>query len=105
MVLHGLDGSIKAHSSLSGGEGISGPHSAFPFAPRNLQPPLIFILRNVKYCIESFHRRQQDESKNEFHLKVRHKVPGEEHLETVRAVFDRVCQVLEGCDTDIDRSG
>jgi hypothetical protein len=106
MVFHGLGGSIKAHSSLSAGEGTPNPHSAFPFAPRNLQPPLIFILRNVKYCIESFHCRQQDESRNEFHLKVRHKVPGEEHLETVRAVFDRICQLLEGHDVDIDiRSG
>lgn len=103
MVLHGLDGSIKAHSSLSGGEGISDPHSAFPFPRRNLQPPLIFILTNVKHCIESFHSRQQDESRNEFHLTVKHKVPGEEQLETVRAVFDRVCQILEGCDIDIDR--
>lgn len=103
MVLHGLDRSIETHSSLPGAEGASDPHLAFPFAPRNLQPPLIFILRNVKHCVESFHRRQQDESRNEFHLKVRHKVPGEEHLETVRAVFDRVRQLLEGCDADIDR--
>jgi hypothetical protein len=104
MVLHGLDGSVRTHSSLPGGEGTPGPHSAFPFAPTNLRPPLIFILRNVKYCIESFHRRQQDESRNEFDLKVRHKVPGEEHLGTVRALFGRVCQILEGYDVDIDRS-
>lgn len=104
MVLHGLDRSIKTHSSLPGAEGASDPHSAFPFAPRNLQPPLMLILRNVKHCVESFHRRQQDESRNEFHLKMRHKVPGEEHLETVRAVSDRVRQLLQGHDIDIDRS-
>jgi hypothetical protein len=102
MVLHGLDGSIKAHSSLSGGGATSDPHLSFPFAARNLQPPLISILRNVNHCVESFQRRQQDERRYEFHLKVRHKVPEEEYLETVRALVDRVCQLLQGC--DIDRS-
>lgn len=96
MVLHGLEGSIKAHSGLSGAT--SGTHSSFPFAPRNLQPPLVSVLQNVKHCVESFHRRQQDESRHEFNLRVRHKVPEEDFLATVRAVIDRVCQILEGCD-------
>ena len=100
MVLHGLEGSIKAHSSLSGGGGSSDPHSAFPFVPRSLQPPLISILQNVRHCAESFHRRQQAESRCEFDLKVRHKVPGEEYLDTVRVLFDRICQILEGCNVD-----
>ena len=97
MVLHGLEGSIRAHSSLSDD---GGAHSAFPFAPGILQPPLISVLRNVKYCTESFHRRQQDESRCEFHLKIRHRVSGEEHLETIKVVFDQVCQILEGCGGD-----
>ena len=100
MVLHGLEGSINAHSSLSGGGATSEVHSAFPFAPRDLQPPLISILRNVKYCVESFQQRQKDESRCEFRLKVRHKVPEEEDLETVSAVIDRVCQILRGRDPD-----
>jgi len=96
MVLHGLEGSIKAHSGSFGGGDTSDSHPAFPFASMNVQPPLISILRNVRHCVESFHRRQQDESRFEFDLKVKHKVLGEEHLETVRAIFDRVCQTLGG---------
>jgi hypothetical protein len=92
MVFHGLEGSIKAHSG--GGAASS---SAFPFAPRNLQPPLVSVVENVKYCTESFNRRQQEQSRYELHLKIRHKVPGEEDLETVRVVFDRIHQVLDGC--------
>ena len=98
MVLHGLEGSVNTHSSLSGGGGTPDPHSAFPFAPTDLRPPRIYIVRNVKHCLELFHQRQQGESRYEFHLKVRHHVSGEEHLETVRNVFDQVCQILEGCD-------
>ena len=96
MVLHGLEGSIRAHSSLFGEGGTSDHHSVFPFAPGTLQPPLISVFRNVKCCTESFNRRQQDESRCEFHLKIRHSVPGEEHLETVKAVFNQICQILEG---------
>ena len=92
MVLHGLEGSIEAHS---GGEPTSSAHSTFPFAPRDQQPPLASILRNVKYCVESFLRRQEDEARQEFHLKVRHKG---ERLETIRTLTDRVCRMLEGCD-------
>lgn len=95
MVLHGLEGSTKAHSSLS--RNGAAPSSTFPFAPGNLQPPFISIVENVKYCIESFHRRQQEESRYEFHLKVRHRVPGEDELDTVGVIFDRVRQVLDGC--------
>ena len=90
MVLHGLEGSIEAHS---GSEPTSSAHSTFPFASRNHQPPLASIIRNVKHCLESFHRRQQDEARHEFHLQVRHKG---EHLETIRTLTDRVRWVLEG---------
>ena len=101
MTLHGLEGSIKADSTLSGGGGAtSDTHSAFPFPPKSHQPPLISILRNVKHCVESFRQRQQDESRHEFHLKVRHKVPEEEYLVTVRALVDRVHRILKGCDID-----
>lgn len=100
MVLHGLEGSIKADSSLPGGGATSNTHSTFPFALRNHQPPLISVLRNVKHCVESFRRRQQDESRCEFHLKVRHKVPEEEYLETVGALVDKIYQILEGCEID-----
>ena len=101
MVLHGSEGSIRAHASLSGGDAsTSDPRSGFPFPPTNLQPPLASVLKNVKQCAESFRRRQQDEARYEFRLKVRHKVPGEEHLETVKALFDRVCQISQGCEID-----
>ena len=89
------------HASSSGDARTSDPRSDFPFPPGNLQPPLISVLRNVKKCAESFRRRQQDELRYEFLLKLRHKVPGEEHLETVKHLFDRVCQVARGCG-DID---
>jgi len=92
MVLHGLEGSTRAHSILSGD---GGAHSAFPFAPGILQPPLISVLRNVKYCTESFRRRQQDESRCEFHLKAR-----DRHLETIKVVFDQVGKILDGCGGD-----
>jgi len=99
MVLHGLEGSIKAHSNPSDGGDASDHHPVFPFASKNVQPPLISILRNVKHCVVSFHQRQQDESRYEFHLKVKHtEAHGEEFLDTVRSIFDRVCQTLEGCD-------
>ena len=100
MILHGLEGSIRAHASLS--DDASGPdrHSVFPFPPSDLQPPLISVLKNVEQCAESF-RRRQDEPRYEFHLNVRHKVPGEEHLETVRDIFDRVCQSFQEINFDI----
>jgi len=46
--------------------------------------------------VESFHQRQQEESRAEFYLKIRHNVPGEEDLETVKVVFDRIRQLLDG---------
>src|SRR5882757_9903552 len=98
MVLHGLEGSIKAHSSLPGGGDTSGTHSAFPFAPRNLQPPLISVLRNVKHCVESFHRRQREESRHECQLKVT--VPEEDSLGTVGGVTYRINQLLDGYSID-----
>ena len=98
MVLHGLQGSIAAALSSTGAT--PDTHSTFPFPPRDHQPPLISILRNVKHCVESFCQRQQDESRYEFHLKVRHKVPEEEYLETVRALVDRVDRILEGYNID-----
>jgi len=49
-----------------------------------------------------FQRRQRDESRCEFHLKVGRNVPGEEGLETVGALVDRVFQTLR--EWDIDRS-
>jgi len=101
MALHGLEGSVRAHASLSGDASTPDPHSVFPFPSRNLQPPLISVLKNVSKCAESFRRRQQDEARCEFRLKLRHKVPGEEHLETVRDLFDRVCQVSQGGDIDV----
>jgi hypothetical protein len=103
MVLHGLEGSIKAHSNLPGAT--PDPRLTFPFAHGNLQPPLISVVLNVEHCAESFHRRQLEESKHEFHLKVRHRVPGEENLGTVRDVFDRVRQELGKLDIGRDLRG
>lgn len=100
MVLHGLEGSIRVHSNLSGDGVGSDPHSAFPFAHGNLQPSLTTVVRNVKNCTKSFHRRQWEESRYEFQLKIRHDVPGEECLETVGVVFDKILSVLDGCDID-----
>ena len=100
MVLHGLEGAIRAHLSLSGDGARSDPHSAFPFAHSNLQPPLTAVVQNVKYCTESFHRRQQDESKHEFQLKIGHDISGEKYLETVGVVFDKIRLVLDGCNMD-----
>lgn len=102
MVLHGLEGSIRAGSSLSGDDHAS--DSAFPFAHGNLQPPIIRIIQNVKNCVELFHQRQQEESRTEFYLKMRHNVPGEEDLETVKIVFDRIRQLLDGCNVGITQS-
>jgi hypothetical protein len=98
MVLHGLEGSIKAHSSLSGAT--PDPNLTFPFAPGNLQPPLISVVLNVDNCAESFYQRQLEESRHELRLEVRHKGPGEENLGTVRDVLDRIRQLLDECDID-----
>ena len=94
MVLHGLEGSTRARLSLPEDGAIPDTHSAFSFASEKLQPPLISVIKNVEYCVASFHKRQQDESRYELHLKLRHRVVGEESLETVRDVLDRVCQLL-----------
>lgn len=96
MVLHGLEGSIKAHSSLSGDQATTDSHATFPFADGSHQPPFVSVIKNVKRCVGLFHQRQKEESRYEFHLKLRHRVPGEEDLETVRIVFERVQQVLDG---------
>jgi len=87
---------MEAHS---GGGATPNAYSTFPFASRDHQPPLAAVLQNVKRCVESFHRRQQDEAKHEFHLEVRHEG---EYLGTIRTLTDRVCRRLEEC--DIDRS-
>ena len=100
MVLHGLEGSINIHWSSSGERTTSDTHLAVPFSPRNPQPPLTSILRNTKYCVESFQRRQQDEPKCKFRLKARYKVPEEEALETVSALIDQACQTSQNCDLD-----
>jgi hypothetical protein len=101
MVLHGLEGSIKARLDLSEDGATPDTHSAFSFASEELQPPLISIARNVEYCVGSFHKRQHEESRYELHLKLRHRVAKEESLETVRDVLDRVCQLLlDGCGVD-----
>lgn len=98
MVLHGLEGSIAALLSLSGDEGPTPDSQAiFPFADGNHQPPFAFVAQNVKHCVRLFYKRQKEESRYEFHLKLRHRVPGEEDLETVRMVCERVRQVLDGC--------
>lgn len=94
MVLHGLEGSIKSHSSSPRDTATPGSHLTFPFADEKHQPPLGSVLHNVNHCVEQFHRRQKEESRCEFHLKLRHRVAGEEDLETVKTVLERVRGVL-----------
>jgi len=97
MTLHGLEGSVKAHLRLSGDDATPDSHTVFPFADGNNQPPFASVVQNVKHCVELFHQRQKEELRCEFHLKSRHRVPGEEDLETVRIVFERVREILDGC--------
>ena len=88
---------MQALSSLSGDMTIPDPRAAFPFPDQNHQPPFASVVKNVEHCVRLFHQRQKEESRYEFHLKLRHRVLGEEDLETVRIVFERVRQVLDGC--------
>lgn len=99
MILHGLEGSIKAHSIESRDGAAPDSPVAFPFADGIHQPPFASVFQNVKHCVELFHQRQKEEMKHEFHLKLRHQVSGEEDLENVRVVFERVRRVLDGCNS------
>lgn len=87
---------MKAHLGLSGGKATPDSHVTFAFADGNNQPPIASVVQNVKHCVQLFHQRQKEESRHEFHLKLRHRVHGEVDLETVKVVFERVGQVLDG---------
>jgi len=93
MVLHGLDASIQTQESAQ-----SFTTTLFPPASRHLQPPLAVVKQNVKSCFNKFCRRQQEELKGEFDMKLNHKEDSD-----VRTLKDIVAKVGERLGVDFDQ--
>jgi hypothetical protein len=61
-----LETTIQAHEGEQGSSSLE-----FPFPPSHLQPPLSLVQKNVQYCFDNFHKRQEQELKGELDLQIK----------------------------------